>query len=340
MRLDSEISIVLTTHENLDGIRASIRSIMEQIDYKPSEIILVDSASSESVKERLLEIEDEINNLNLILLDKNRGGGHSRNVGKKEVLGDYVFFMDAGDYIEPDALCKLNRAHKDHKPEIIYFSGYTQIYQSDTRRPADFFLGQKMPTEMLFDVSSVNFNPLLETKPQAWLKLYSVEFLRREQLSFQEISSSNDLAFHVQSTLRCRRALALREYLITYVIDHPHSVSTSKGKSVQDLLSALRESLEFTKEQKNDLLDGTPKFLEFGVDVLHWKSSNSTFSEVMKIHVFAYKQFVLPLVRNRTSIVGLWRPTNILKLLGLLSLSSWPVTRAKPVFRGLKNKKG
>lgn len=324
-----EIAIVLTTYENPIGIEESLKSILGQEMFSPKEIILVDSGSSLEVKERLRKLGGSFPNMKIILEEKNLGAGHSRNLGLSRVSSNYVLFMDAGDYLEPDALVTLSSVLGGFAPEIIFFSGYTQDFGRESRSPADFFLGRSLPSGRVVDINDLSLNPLIETKPQAWLKLYSIDFLRRQKLSFQKTLSSNDLSFHVKATLSSREVFILNRNLITYVIGHPHSVSESRKKSVGDLLLALEHSLDFLERLDMDTPGSMSRFLEFCVDVLHWKSSKSSFLQSMKLHWFFYRKLTFPLLRTGHSALSSWKKENVVKLLLILSFTGWGFNRLK-----------
>jgi glycosyltransferase involved in cell wall biosynthesis len=68
--------------------------------YKNVEIIVIDDGSRDNTKEVLKEFMNDIKYIN----QENRGLPGARNRGLQEATGDYIAFLDADDYWEPDKL--------------------------------------------------------------------------------------------------------------------------------------------------------------------------------------------------------------------------------------------
>ena len=68
------------------------------------EVIVVDDASTDNTPEILRSYGDQIK---VITHKTNQGVGVSRGDGIREATGDYVYFLDADDWLEPNALSIL-----------------------------------------------------------------------------------------------------------------------------------------------------------------------------------------------------------------------------------------
>ena len=80
----------------------SVKSVLNQT-YKDFECIIVDDGS-ESEYAKILEMLTKKNSRIRVLHKPNGGTGSARNFGVRNASGEYVFFLDADDYISPFAL--------------------------------------------------------------------------------------------------------------------------------------------------------------------------------------------------------------------------------------------
>ena len=70
----------------------------------PNEIILINDASCDNTCEILQKITNKNNNIKVIHKEKNEGAYASRKVGIQAAKEDCIFFLDADDFLEKDAL--------------------------------------------------------------------------------------------------------------------------------------------------------------------------------------------------------------------------------------------
>lgn len=101
----NKFSIIVSVYNIEKYINKCIDSIINQ-NYDNYEIIIVNDGSTDSSLIKLGKYK-EINNI-LVLTKENGGLSSARNYGLKYANGDYVWFVDGDDYIEPNSLEKLN----------------------------------------------------------------------------------------------------------------------------------------------------------------------------------------------------------------------------------------
>lgn len=95
------ISIIIPVYNVEKYICSCIESVLNQT-YKNVEIIIINDGSTD----RSLEIIERYStNNNVFIVNKeNSGQSDCRKIGYEMTRGDYVFFMDSDDTLEPDAL--------------------------------------------------------------------------------------------------------------------------------------------------------------------------------------------------------------------------------------------
>ncbi len=120
--------------------------------YKDIEIILVDDGSTDGTDKLAdsLEASDE----RIRVFHKTNGGSSSaRNLGISKASGDYLGFVDADDYIEPDMYEQLAAAAETHGLKVV------QICRDETGA----------------DGSAL---PMVVTPPESFVKVSSGDFLK------------------------------------------------------------------------------------------------------------------------------------------------------------------
>ncbi|MGY3572144.1 glycosyltransferase family 2 protein [Vibrio paucivorans] len=94
------VSVIITCFNYERFIRSSIESVLNQ-DYPNLELIVVDDCSSDSSRDIIMEYHPQ---LIPVFHDKNQGHGGAFNNGYAAANGDIIMFLDADDYLLPNAL--------------------------------------------------------------------------------------------------------------------------------------------------------------------------------------------------------------------------------------------
>lgn len=102
------ISIITPVYNAAATLRRCLDSLAAQT-YKEMEIVLVDDCSRDDSMAMLQEFAASRADVKLIHHEVNRGVANARNTGLDAATGDYVYFLDADDWLEPDALEQMAR---------------------------------------------------------------------------------------------------------------------------------------------------------------------------------------------------------------------------------------
>lgn len=96
---EEKISVIVPTYNNENSIRRCIDSIINQ-NYKNLEIIVINDGSTDNTKNILEEYKKEIT----VYEKVNEGVSSARNLGIQKCNAEYLLFVDADDYLEPEAI--------------------------------------------------------------------------------------------------------------------------------------------------------------------------------------------------------------------------------------------
>lgn len=97
-----KISIIIPFYNAEKYVKGCIESLKNQT-LKDIEIIFVNDGSTDSGADIIIEASKIIENI-IIISKENSGQGDSRNVGLKNARGEYIYFLDADDFIAINAL--------------------------------------------------------------------------------------------------------------------------------------------------------------------------------------------------------------------------------------------
>ena len=220
------ISVIIPVYNVEKYLAECIDSVLCQStsDY---EIILVDDGATDSSGRMCDEYAQKDPRIR-VLHQVNGGLSAARNTGLKAARGEYVYFLDSDDYIEPCALDHLATTAKQEQADVVFFDGYvffdgcaeddsvSRYIRKETYPPQN---GRKMLLRLL------NFEEYRTAVP---LMLFRTSYLLENNLWFLEgiihedelftflVYNANGLVAHCHEQLYARRI-------------RPASIMTSSG---------------------------------------------------------------------------------------------------------------
>lgn len=186
------------------------------------EVICVNDGSTDRSPEILEEYARKDGRFRIIT-QANKGLSGARNAGLEEAQGEYVFFCDSDDWIEPDSCANLIESFNSERPDVILFK--YQAYKEGRILVS----GRLDPIVSLFGTKVFSrdeaLTQLIKCCPSAWAKIYRTEFLSAHGLWFvTDRNCIEDIPFWVDVLLQARRFQALDRILYTYRQDNPNSL--------------------------------------------------------------------------------------------------------------------
>lgn len=166
-----KISVIIPVFNLEDYIERCVNSVLAQT-LTDLEIICVDDCSSDNSVQIIKKIALLDSRVKLFQQQENLGPAIARNLGYKNALGDYFFFLDGDDTIPPKALEVLYEEAVKTKADLV--RGRTIKIELDK---SQFFLSiDELPYG--FDRNGI-FRALLENKfrHNLWASLYKRELL-------------------------------------------------------------------------------------------------------------------------------------------------------------------
>jgi len=120
------ISIIIAMYNMEKYIEECLQSIFKQ-DFQNFEVIVVDDGSTDK------SVEIAKNYKIRLISQTNQGQAAARNHALKFVQGDYICYVDADDFIEPDALGRMYRLITETDSDMI-ITGYANVFENEPGR--------------------------------------------------------------------------------------------------------------------------------------------------------------------------------------------------------------
>jgi glycosyltransferase involved in cell wall biosynthesis len=230
------VSIVIPVYNCVPQLVACIESAIGQ-SYENIELLLVDDGSTDSSGTRCDEYARRDSRIH-VEHSSNRGPASARNLGIVKSTGEFLFFLDADDRIEKNAMSLLTENWQRTQSDLVI--GDFTIERLEAKNSVSQFL---YPEDALFlkqDIVSRTLEYL--KKPTAfafltyvWGKLFRASIIRDKRVLFNpELRIFEDIDFNVRYLGHANSASYLRNKLYRYT-NSLDSGATTYGLSAYPL---------------------------------------------------------------------------------------------------------
>ena len=235
MKKDVLLTVVIPVYNVEKYLKRCIESILIQ-EWKNYDILLVDDGSidnSPQICDDYAKAYDFIS----VIHKKNGGLSAARNTGISHAEGEYVYFPDSDDWIEPDTFIALAEVVESQKFDIISFNrefvkGEEDAIVSDSL-VTQVFEGKDAFVQMLKHSYITGF---------ANDKIYRKSLFIDNKIMFPSGKYYEDLGTNYKLFLLSEKVYATNQKYYHYLIDNPDSITQSWNEQ------KFRDMFEFYKE--------------------------------------------------------------------------------------------
>lgn len=209
-----KISIIVPVYNVEKYISRCLDSIIEQ-NMDDMEVICVEDCSTDGSKMILQEYESN-SLINAIYNVKNVGLGEARNIGLSKADGEYVWFVDSDDWIEPNSVRELYEVASRNKLDILCF-GANQVFEDSIAKKKSEYSNNSR-TDIKKPISGEEaLCHLIERcsyDGTAWKKIYRRALI--VEMRFPADVYHEDEVFSMQSMIRAKRVMATTNRYYNY----------------------------------------------------------------------------------------------------------------------------
>ena len=241
------LTVVILVYNVEKYLNRCLESILIQ-GWKNYDIILVDDGSTDrspQICDDYVKAYDFIS----VIHKENGGLSDARNTGLSQAKGEYVYFPDSDDWIEPDTFIALAEALESQKFDIISFNrefvkGEEDVIISDPVE-TQVFEGKDAFVKMLKHSYITGF---------ANDKIYRKSLFTDHNVQFPIGKYYEDLGTNYKLFLSAKKVYATNQKYYHYLIDNPDSITQSwNEKKFSDMFGFYKEVFysDFVRSQLN-----------------------------------------------------------------------------------------
>lgn len=249
------------------------------------EVITINDGSSDQGESIIKDFQKNHSNLHLIS-QKNQGTSSARNTGLSVAKGEYIWFVDADDKINPAFLKKaLEILCNDNTYELLCFNHYKQTNSEDI--PCIDYTTQ-------LTISGLDFykkNP----SGYLWNKIYKRSSIGNTTF-LDGTKNLEDFYFNTKVVVKLKKILLLTD--LGYYYNTTNLISTSRNRRKKNLIKVGQDSITIHKAIINDINN----------------SSDTNIKEILK------ESLNISIAGHLYSIIRFYTPNTLKKAINLYRL--------------------
>lgn len=276
-----KLSIVIPLYNKEKYIERCIKSVLSQ-DLRPNEyeIIIVNDGSTDSSSLICQNYTERYSNI-YFFNQENAGPSAARNRGLEATKGDYVYFLDADDYVAYNGLNCTIQICKQNNLDILIFN--TKEVKEDALPD---FLSKKNDAITIQVMDGITYVAQHIFKNEAWRYLINKDFLNDTGIKFSEGTLYEDAIFTASLFLKANKMAKVNLDVHRYVVVQ-NSIVTNKDP-VHNL--KFIQGMVYAVEKLNDLIKGlNSSHLDYHGAVKKLKAKQQALVFALIIRTFRYR---------------------------------------------------
>lgn len=228
-KLEKLISIIIPVYKVEKYLSKCLDSVLAQT-YKNLEIILVDDGSPDACGEICDQYAQRDSRVN-VFHKPNGGVSSARNAGLDRASGEYIYFVDGDDYIEPNLCQRVVELLELHDADIVTFDCW-RVTEEGTRLGGTETIsdGLIVPEAALAELMKGHINNY------SWNKIYRRYIF--DDIRFPEGRVWEDVAISYKVLLKARRIYCCNERLYYYLQRKDSITGRITAQALRDLFLA------------------------------------------------------------------------------------------------------
>lgn len=215
---------IITPYYKCFNLMRDYFNCLEKQTFRDFEVVVVDDASND---EKAVEISKQLTELEIknkvISNEKNYGPGVARNIGIQHATGDYIFFLDADDWIASNTMEMIDNLIKENpRLECIAFD-YKSVNVSGD--------------ETVHSILNSNNEPDLikNINTSSCGKVYKKKFIAENKLEFYPAYLAEDFYFTISAISLCKEFYHIKEPFYYYKQNSTSIVHNIKDEMIDKI---------------------------------------------------------------------------------------------------------
>ncbi|HWJ77146.1 MAG TPA: glycosyltransferase [Niallia sp.] len=247
--MEVKISVIVPVYNIEQFLPNCIDSLIDQ-SFKDIEIILVNDGSSDNSPNICNEYAIMDKRIKVIH-KKNEGVSVARNTGLRVAKGEFIAFVDGDDWVEHDIYSLMYNKITTSKADLIMCRFFNFSPNGDfeiAKEPlkSGVYSNNEIFQELVLPMLGNKFVNLSENliMGSIWRCLYKREIIYKNNMHFPEVKIAEDMLFHLNYQLACKKVVILDKALYYY----RYNPSSATKKYITSLLDTLIYQLELVEK--------------------------------------------------------------------------------------------
>lgn len=211
-----KVSIIIPVYNAEKCLSRCVDSVLSQT-FTDWELVLVDDGSTDdsfALCQQTQEANGATDGRITVISQENGGPSKARNAGLEVAKGDYVYFMDADDWVERTFLSSFFGKEEENRNDVI-FQGFVREYP-DGRSEASFAMDADTGVMSKEDIICLLYKN--HVYGWAWCKLFKREIIERYGIRFDEsLNLWEDELFTTEFLQRAESIKTVNTHLYHYI---------------------------------------------------------------------------------------------------------------------------
>ncbi|MDR2840266.1 MAG: glycosyltransferase family 2 protein [Paludibacter sp.] len=210
------LSIIIPFYNVEKYIAECLESVYQQdISESDYEVICVNDCSPDNSRQIVLDFQQHHNNLQLIEHSENTMQGGARNTGLRAAQGEYVWFLDSDDYIQPNCVERLLKIIAENDLDFLVFDcegvdndrNIVEILGNNIDFPSQICSGIEVFKDCCENHKLVDY---------AWKRIARRSFYLNNNIFFTEKFHNEEHIPGIRSFILAKRMLFIPEKIVFY----------------------------------------------------------------------------------------------------------------------------
>ena len=244
----STLSIVIPIYNMAEWLAPTLESCLWQ-SHGDLEILVIDDGSADNGPD-IVRAYAALDSRIRLISQANAGAGAARQRGQDAACGEYITWLDADDFLSPDAAQAWLKAARDDGADLV--CGNALAFSSRTFNARRYFY-HPPAVELQFDAA-----PRYWKSKVLWRWAFSLPLIRREGLRHTGFKLGQDVCFMFEALLRASRFCQVEPYVYYFRQEHKSAHAS--------LETVINHGFAHFGEVKRILLqppDGRPRYKPF-----------------------------------------------------------------------------
>ena len=227
-----KLSVLIPMYNVERYIKKCLTSLLNQgIDILDYEIIVVNDGSTDNSLEIAKTLSQKHTNI-VVYSQENKGTVFTRNRMLKLAKGEYIYFVDADDYVASNALNVILNFATSNQLDLVGFD--TLVTKSREKNKLDKSFVTNMLPEIVIGTEYLKDNKNLRI--EIWWYFVRKDFLEKHNIHFDRIDYDGDVVFTLKLFLKAKRVAYFPFKIYRYFQSPKSTIRGGNSKSKKRII--------------------------------------------------------------------------------------------------------